>query len=59
MILNTADPDSVVAIAQEAGLVTFAEGLMKPQVEISDSELEHAIGGFCIATQLGPVNVSK
>ena len=39
------DADAVVAIAKAAGFVISAENLKKAQTEVSDEELESAVGG--------------
>ncbi len=44
------DPDSVMAIAKEAGFMISTDDLKKAQVEVSDQELEGAAGGDCCVT---------
>jgi predicted ribosomally synthesized peptide with nif11-like leader len=41
------DADGVVAIAKAAGFVISAEELKRAQSELSEEELEGAVGGVC------------
>ena len=41
-----ADSDAVLAIAKDAGFSSSIDDLKKAQSEVSDEELESAVGGF-------------
>jgi len=41
-----ADSDAVLAIAKEAGFMISADDLTTAQSEVSEEELENAVGGF-------------
>ena len=51
------DNDVVAAIAKEAGFSISADELKKAQSEISDEELESAVGGRCLNTCGGSESV--
>ena len=42
-----ADSDAVLAIAEDAGFSISPDDLKKAQAEVSDKELENAVGGVC------------
>ena len=42
----TADSDAVAAIAKAAGFMISADDINKAQLELSEEELEGAVGGF-------------
>ena len=45
MKLKAGDSDAFIAIAKEAGFTISAENLQNAQSDISDRELESAVGG--------------